>query len=46
MDGWDLPIDEGIALEVDLFARCFETQDQKRGMNAFLNKEKIDYEGK
>ncbi|MDD3789768.1 MAG: enoyl-CoA hydratase-related protein, partial [Petrimonas sp.] len=38
-NGWDLPIEEGIDLEVDLFARCFETEDQKNGMTAFLKKE-------
>lgn len=45
-NGWDLPIDEGIDLEVELFARCFETEDQKNGMNAFLKKEKTEFKGK
>ncbi len=45
-NGWDLPIDKGIELEVELFAQCFETEDQKSGMNAFLKKEKVEYKGK
>ncbi|MGV8963906.1 MAG: enoyl-CoA hydratase-related protein [Candidatus Saccharimonadaceae bacterium] len=44
--GMDTDIDTGIALEVDLFGICFDTQDQKKGMQAFLNKEKITFEGK
>ncbi len=45
-DGWDMEISEGVALEVELFARCFETEDQKNGMKAFLNKEKVEFKGK
>lgn len=45
-NGWDLPIEKGIDLEVDLFARCFETEDQKNGMTAFLKKEKVEFKGK
>lgn len=45
-DGWDMEISEGIDLEVELFARCFETEDQKLGMKAFLNKEKATFNGK
>lgn len=45
-DGWDLSIQEGIDLEVELFAQCFDTEDQKNGMNAFLKKEKVEFEGK
>ncbi len=44
-DGWDMAIDEGINYEVELFAQCFETEDQKNGMNAFLKKEKVEYKG-
>ena len=33
-------IDNGIALENELFAMCFATEDQKEGMGAFLEKRK------
>ena len=33
-------IDNGIALENELFAMCFATADQKEGMSAFLEKRK------
>lgn len=44
--GFDLDIDEAIALENKYFAKCFTTKDQKNGMNAFVNKEKFDFRGK
>ncbi len=37
---------EGIALENELFARCYETQDQKDGMQAFLNKGTAEFHNK
>lgn len=43
--GWDLDIANAIALEAELFAKCFDTNDQKRGMEAFLNKQKTDFQG-
>ena len=45
-EGHDTDIEAGIAIEVDLFAHCFTTQDQKKGMQAFLKREKITFEGK
>ena len=33
-------IDEGVAIEEKLFGSCFESEDQRNGMAAFLNKEK------
>lgn len=36
--GMDMDIDNGIALENELFAMCFATEDQKEGMTAFLEK--------
>ena len=39
-EGVDLPMDEAIDAEVRAFSGCFDTQDQKRGMQAFLNKQK------
>ena len=38
--GIDMDIDNGIALENELFAMCFATEDQKEGMGAFLEKRK------
>jgi len=38
--GYDLDADDAIALENQLFGRCFATTDQKEGMDAFLNKRK------
>ncbi len=37
-EGLELPMDEAIALEEKLFGSCFETEDQKEGMTAFLEK--------
>ena len=45
-EGVDTDINAGIAIEEDLFAHCFTTQDQKNGMQAFLKREKITFEGK
>ncbi len=36
-----MDIDDGIALEHELFAMCFATEDQKDAMKAFVNKEKL-----
>ena len=35
-----IDIDDGIALENELFAMCFATADQKEGMSAFVEKRK------
>ena len=34
--GTDAPLGQGLALEADLFARTFDTADQKEGMQAFI----------
>ncbi|MCI2055970.1 MAG: enoyl-CoA hydratase-related protein [Oscillibacter sp.] len=36
--GMQMDIDDGIAVENELFAMCFGTADQKEGMTAFLEK--------
>jgi enoyl-CoA hydratase len=36
--GFDAKMDSGIAIETEFFAMCFETEDQKEGMRAFLEK--------
>ncbi len=42
-EGLELPMEEAIVLEEKLFGDCFETEDQKYGMEFFLdrNKEKV-----
>lgn len=37
-ENYDLDVDESIALENQYFSKCFATDDQKEGMDAFLNK--------
>ena len=39
-EGIQVSIDEGVAIEEDIFGKCFETHDQKEGMSAFLEKRK------
>lgn len=40
-EGLDVDMDQAIVVEEKLFGSCFETEDQKDGMAAFLNKEKV-----
>ncbi len=44
--GIDVDIDNGIAVENELFAMCFASEDQKEGMNAFLEKRKAEFNNK
>ena len=44
--GMQMDIDDGIAVENELFAMCFATQDQKEGMGAFLEKRPAVFENK
>ncbi len=47
MAGLDLTLTEGLTLEEVAFGRCFETEDQKKAMKAFINKEVVeDFEGR
>ena len=41
IEGLDLTLMEGLSLEQVCFGRCFETEDQKNAMVAFLKKEPI-----
>lgn len=41
-DGLQVDMDQAIVVEEKLFGSCFETEDQKDGMTAFLNKAKVD----
>ena len=46
-EGIDLTMDDAVAAEVREFSGCFETEDQKRGMTAFLHKQKnVEFENK
>ena len=46
-EGIDLPMDEAVDAEVREFSGCFETEDQKKGMTAFLNKQKsVEFENR
>lgn len=40
--GLDLDMDQAIVLEEKLFGSCFETEDQREGMQAFLEKRKVE----
>ncbi len=44
--GWGKPIDEALATERRVFNEVFRTSDAQTGINAFLNKEKPDFEGR
>ncbi len=46
-EGIDLPMDEAVDAEIREFSGCFETEDQKRGMAAFLSKQKnVEFENR
>ena len=44
--GMQMDIDDGIALENELFALCYATEDKKEGMSAFLEKRAAAFAGK
>ncbi|SHI41366.1 short-chain-enoyl-CoA hydratase [Lutispora thermophila] len=41
--GIETDIDEGVKVENQLFAKCFESVDQKEGMTAFIEKRKPNF---
>jgi enoyl-CoA hydratase len=43
--GLQTDIDTAMTIEADVFGLCFSTNDQKEGMNAFLNKRKAEFKG-
>jgi len=44
--GIELPLDEGLALETELFASLFSTEDAREGTTAFLEKRTPVFKGK
>jgi enoyl-CoA hydratase len=46
LDGEDTRLESANRREVDLFAGCFASRDQKEGMDAFLSKRPAEFEGK
>lgn len=44
--GFDRLLDDGLALEVQAFAKLFTTADQKEGTSAFVEKRKPNFTGK
>jgi enoyl-CoA hydratase len=42
----DLPLEEGRQLEVALFERCFESEDRREGVQAFLAKRAPRFQGR
>ncbi len=46
MEGMDLPLDDALALERELMAPLFETQDAKEGIAAFAEKRQPTYVGR
>ncbi len=44
--GIESDIDSGIETEIEFFAGCFNTEDQKTGMSSFLEKSKPEFKNK
>ena len=44
--GLDMDLADGLSYEIECFAQCFATQDQKEGMRAFSEKRKPNYTDK
>jgi len=45
-EGADIPIDKALALDAKAAGVLFSTQDQKEGMNAFVEKRKPNFQGR
>lgn len=46
VEGQELPLKEGLALETKLFAELFATEDMREGTRAFLEKRKPRFQGR
>ncbi len=45
LKGLSMDLDKAFDMEIDIFALCFSTEEQKEGMKAFLSKRKPDFKG-
>jgi len=45
LQSFDVQLDAGLAYEASVFALSFDTNDQKEGMSAFLERRKADFTG-
>jgi len=43
--GINMSLDEGLALEANLFSLCFASEDAKEGTRAFLEKRQPNFKG-
>jgi enoyl-CoA hydratase/carnithine racemase len=41
--GLDTTLDAGLQIEADLFAKVFQTEDVREGVDAFINKRKPNF---
>jgi len=44
--GYNIDLMKALDMEIDAFALCFASEDQKEGMTAFIEKRKPNYKGK
>lgn len=44
-EGSEMDLKHGLEMEANLFGLCFSTRDQKEGMEAFLDKRKVEFKG-